>query len=619
MIVMMMRRIFMGLCSSALMLGQAQLFAQMDTEIRNDTLAEVGKKVITARDLIERMELMPWPGKDSPGDLDSAKVKALQSLVGEQILAQEAAVRGLGNDSTMRGRANNVEKLMVRDELYRREVQSRIQVNQQEILQGIKRFAVEMKVLMIGVRTEREANAMSLALQSEARPESVIAHFPATVDTVTVNFGLLERKQEDVVYALDSVRRASPPVNVSRLGWVVLYLVEKETNPEYVKRSIPERTQAVTQKIRRRKELDKANRYYADLLAGERAEADPQAFDLLAGTIYDILSADSARYRNESGYRLDVVVDKVEAVLAHHLNDNFVKMGRRTMTLVEVLEGYRTFSFALPTLNRADFRQRLNASIREVVAREFVAREGYRKGLEKTGAVRHDVATWTNYWLARRLEQSIINDVSVGDEEVLASLLEHSDTYGGGYEVSVREILVDSLTQAIPLVERINAGADMRELARKFSRRKEWALRDGESGFFPVRKHPEIGFRAMEVDSGALVGPVKVTDGYSTFVVLGKRRLKTEGVMSYDSLRTLVRGDLYARKAQRLVNAFVASAAKNHKVNLYYRSLKKVDVRPFNMVTKRLIGFGGSMVAVPPLTPLWEWVRETKDVREIFP
>jgi hypothetical protein len=619
----MIRRIFVRLFSSALMLVQAQLFAQMDTEIQNDTLAEVGKKVITARDLIERVELMPWPGKDNPGEADSAKVKALQSLVGEQILAQEAAARGLGNDSTMRGRVKNVENLMVRDELYRREVQSRIQVSQQEILQGIERFAVQMKVLMIGLRTEREANAISLALQKEARPDSVIAHLPdaapATVDTVTVSFGLLERKQEDVVYALDSTRRASPPVNVSRLGWVVLYLIEMETDPEYARRSIPERIQAVTHKIRRRKELDRANRYYADLLAGQRAEADPQAFDLLAGTIYDILSADSVRYRNESGYRLDMVVDAVEGALARHLNESLVKMGKRSMTLGEVLEGYRTFSFALPNLNRADFRQRLNASIREVVAREFVAREGYRKGLEKTGAVRHDVATWTNYWLARRLEQSIINDVTVGDEEVLASLLEHSDTYGGGYEVSVREILVDSLTQAIPLVERINAGSDMSELARNFSKRKEWAVRGGESGFFPVREHPEIGFRAMEADTGTLVGPAMVTGGYSTFVVLGKRQLKTEGVMSYDSLRSLVRNELYARKARRLVNAFVATAAKNHNVNLYYRSLKKVDVKAMNMVTKRLIGFGGSMVAIPPLTPLWEWVRETKDVREIFP
>ncbi len=31
-----------------------------------DTLATVGTRAITARDLIERIELMPWAGKDKP-------------------------------------------------------------------------------------------------------------------------------------------------------------------------------------------------------------------------------------------------------------------------------------------------------------------------------------------------------------------------------------------------------------------------------------------------------------------------------------------------------------------------------------------------------------------------
>ena len=54
-----------------------------------DTLARVGSSIITERDLLERIELMPWEGKDKPNEYDSSKIKALNSLVAERLLAVE--------------------------------------------------------------------------------------------------------------------------------------------------------------------------------------------------------------------------------------------------------------------------------------------------------------------------------------------------------------------------------------------------------------------------------------------------------------------------------------------------------------------------------------------------
>jgi hypothetical protein len=51
-----------------------------------DTLADIGTAVISARDLLERLELMPFPGKDHPAQHDSAKMLALRALVAEKLL-----------------------------------------------------------------------------------------------------------------------------------------------------------------------------------------------------------------------------------------------------------------------------------------------------------------------------------------------------------------------------------------------------------------------------------------------------------------------------------------------------------------------------------------------------
>jgi len=54
-------------------------------------------------------------------------------------------------------------------------------------------------------------------------------------------------------------------------------------------------------------------------------------------------------------------------------------------------------------------------------------------------------------------------------------------------------------------------------------------------------------------------------------------------------------------------------------VKLYYDRLKKVEIEPINIVTKRFIGFGGTMLAAPTLYPLWQWVGETENVQHVFP
>ena len=85
---------------TVLAIGAAQVVAQPGKTLPTDTLATVGTSVITAKDFLERFELMPWPGKDRRAEHDSAKVKALRSMVAERLLAQEADARSAAASSS---------------------------------------------------------------------------------------------------------------------------------------------------------------------------------------------------------------------------------------------------------------------------------------------------------------------------------------------------------------------------------------------------------------------------------------------------------------------------------------------------------------------------------------
>jgi parvulin-like peptidyl-prolyl isomerase len=585
----------------------------------SDTLATVGTRAITSRDLLERIELMPWPGKDKPTQMDSAKIKALQSLAAEAILSMESAAQGIVDDSTFRMHSRNVEKLMVRDELYKREVRAKVSVTPQEISQGLKRFARQVKALMINTGSQSEAAALAQLLRGGARLDSLSRVKRLVIDTASVRFALLEKSQEDVVYSLSSGKPVSDPVNVPRLGWVVLYLLDIFPDPEYAKLSQDERQQTVQQKITRRKEAVRAASYVTNELASRRAEAKPATFQLLATTLFDLLAGDTALYRSDKGYRLDKVAPAAEARLRPHLHDGLVELEGEVLTLQDVLEAWRNFDFYIPTLEKKEFLRQVNGAVREVVVREILTREGFRRKLEQTESVQHDVDVWMNAWLASALSQKLVNGVNATEKEVMDYLVSHPDEIGNDYLVNVRELLSDSLSTALSMLERVVRGEDFRKLCQTFSKRKGWAERGGESGYFAAARVPEIGFLALESDTGKINGPVRTGDGYSIFAVLGKKQREGKNVISYDSLKGLVKEQLLSDKMDERLDEFVAAVAKNYPVTLYYDRLRQLSISPVNMVTKRMIGFGGTMPASPGLMPMYRWVDQAASVRQIYP
>ena len=67
------------------------------------------------------------------------------------------------------------------------------------------------------------------------------------------------------------------------------------------------------------------------------------------------------------------------------------------------------------------------------------------------------------------------------------------------------------------------------------------------------------------------------------------------------------------------VKGHLPGASLEVHLKLPYNHLRKVEVSPTNVVTKRFIGFGGTMMAVPGVYPLWDWLRNTPYVKEILP
>ncbi|MGB2869400.1 MAG: peptidylprolyl isomerase [Bacteroidota bacterium] len=591
--------------------------AQRSRALPTDTLAKIGGAVISAEDLLERIELMPWPEKQKLSQADSAKVKALQSLVAEKVLALEGYKLGIDRDRTLGGLTDALEKLFIRDELYRREVRAKTQVTQQEMATGMKRFGSQRGVLLVRADSREHAETLFRKLSKAKdllKSLASVSPKPAEVDSITMEFGGEDLALENAAFALQK-EKLSTPVKSDAAGWVLLYLTGERLNPDYKTLGVEERVRRVERNIRERKEAGNAAKLYRNILAKKSARANGDMFNAVADTLLKVMIRDSASIHIKSGFLLSAaVLDRCASLLGPLRENALVEMEGGDLSVEAVIEMMKLDKFDVPKLESELFKTGLNRFVKRIAEEEFLTREGRKKNLQNTRRVQHDLGVWSEYWVSQLLLRKLRDSVKVTEEEVRDYFVKNCAVLGKWYEINVREVLSESPSAASVVLGQLQEGKALADIARDLSTRKEWAARGGESGYFSGLQHPELVFYAFDADTGRLLGPVKIPEGYSIFKVLDKRRTDSLSTLLFDTMKVNVRNRLRLETQKATVDSFIATGARELGAQLKYEKLHGVSVTPTNMVTTRQIGFGGEINAVPMLAPQWDWIRKLQPV-----
>jgi hypothetical protein len=363
----------------------------------------------------------------------------------------------------------------------------------------------------------------------------------------------------------------------------------------------------VADSLRGLAQRDRATAFLRETLSGRRAEVDSTTLLLLVDSLRDLL----ARQPRESGGAANGVgeyADELLGGLAPSLERRLVQLPDGPWSLGEAIESLRFYPLVIRARTRRGFAAELSVRLRELVEGEMLARVALRRGLGRDPSVVREVERWRSAWRAEQaLERVSAGPRASEDEAFRRFALDDPDRARAACEVDVREILSESRERAAAVRARIEAGADFDSLARTLSRRIEWSARGGHSGFFAVPRYPHLGAAALMAPADSLIGPLRTPDGWSVFRVAGKR-------IAADSLDARARLAAASVKATALdraarVSTHIARLAEHAGVRFDYAALGRVRVFPANMVTKRLLGFGGGMLAAPSLLPLWEWTR----------
>jgi hypothetical protein len=378
-------------------------------------LARIGPASITVQEFLERLDLIPWPGKDNPATRDSAKFKALASLVAEKLLAMQAVDQGISTMETTTKELKGLERLFARDEMYRSEIQSVVSVRPEEINEGIRRFAFVLTLNSYIMRSEQEARLLAEMLNrsNDKRPEPIPRSGVVSHDTIKIRFGDLSESVERAAYAIDSVGHAQvfhSPAD----GWFVLQLLDRETNDAYMKASSDTRRSTVEQLIRQRKELQRAREFLRPVFT-ENIKLDSTLFHMLAESLRVILVADSAGRREEGTFGISSdVIGTLKERLKPMLTRSIASMGKSALSCEELIDELLYFPVRFASLRRNAFLKTLNEQIRSLVEAGLISQEALRRGMERRPGVQRDLRVWRESVQADRMLRHLVD--SLGGE-----------------------------------------------------------------------------------------------------------------------------------------------------------------------------------------------------------
>jgi foldase protein PrsA len=204
--------------------------------------------------------------------------------------------------------------------------------------------------------------------------------------------------------------------------------------------------------------------------------------------------------------------------------------------------------------------QELNTLI-ENVRSQFICDEQFNSTLAANGLnyAGFKEQLFLKIKLNRMIEKNV-QGMAISEADMKTFFDENKDAFSTPEQVRAEHILVNSSETADRIIEQLNAGANFKELAVKYSTDKASLVCGGELGFFSKGMMiPEFEDAAFKLKIGETSLPVKTEYGYHVIRVLEKKPAKTA---NYEELKPLIEMSLFNNKLsvnRQLVSEYITS------------------------------------------------------------
>ena len=481
---------------------------------------------ISEKDFVYSYELTPSLATNLKGL--AAKKAHLDLMIDKKLMALEGLKRGLDRDKKVFIPLKWYEEKAIRQQLYREVVRDKVDIADEELRDAFEKSETTVRVRHLPAKTWEDAmqfrekllNGGSFYdLAGRAFKDSVLASNGG--DLGYFSFGDMDEAIEQAAFSL-KIGQISEPVK-SKWAYHIIRVEEKKQNAILTENQFARSKYKLEKIIRRRKETRIADKYIKDFMNPRHVRVYGPSILFLVDKAKQhansLLPAEAPKLR-------DSEIGEIRHSVEEHLQEVIVEFDGGRWTIGDFLEKLKSVHpDARPTMTS-------RANLKDVVARmvrdEFLAQEGYKRGLQNSKYVKDEVRRWQEDLVFNRMRKMLLDTVTVSEKEMNEFHAKNKAKYVEPVRVNIREIFVNDESLANDLLKRIKTGENFGELAKKNSLRKWAASKGGEFGFFGAGMHGKVGKIALAKNAGDLAGPYEIDDptygpGFSIFKVFEKK------------------------------------------------------------------------------------------------
>jgi len=582
-------------------------------------VAKAGETTISVSEFRDRFELTPHINQ-SP-DVERNKRNVLISLLGEKLLVEEAHKIDLEKSEKFLVYSDQMKKEAIVEKLIDQEIASKIEVSNEEVKQGFVRSQIKLDFQVLTFDTEeqafnakREIDAGVSFVQVKRNYQTDTFISADSVITIQMKWGEAHPNLEEVAYSLNKNEVAEPVFADGR--YYILKLINRTSAVFLTEGDFVNKAPSIKKTIKRRKRTQMLAQYMQGIMEKKKVRVSHQVFVMVAGALEKIYGI-KENISNPDQQLPEVSTDSLQhnSDIADHLKDTFARFeDGSTWTIGDFIKKLSVGPYPLKKASRIVFLKNLRSIIKRMIELETLAKQGRAANLDKTYFVQYQTKMWEDSYLGQLMRQQIIDTVTVTDAEIEYYYQKNINNYTRPTMVKLHEILVDDLSQAKHILQRIKNGEDMSNLARHYNKRQISIKTNGVMGYFKPAALGKVGDVAIQLEKGELAGPIKTEKNqYSVFKLLDKIEA---GSLPLKAAWDDVKRDALSEKRLRTMDSYLIQLADKYKVELDKSVIDTMQMNDINMLI--LKQHYANRTAAPIITPLHKSYRWQNYMNKIY-
>ena len=505
-------------------------------EMGDRVVAQIGDAEITVDLLQEFIDGLPEDAKVETTRVEEAR-NHLNTMINIQLLIMEAKAADLDKSPEFRARLERVQREKLISIFQDRALEVEEEVEEGEVREYAERMGLTRAVRLADIMVSSRENALAALRElKNGVPFGQVAQKWSINKKTSAQGGDLGRYTtrehmvtplQDKLFSL-ALGEVSEPIKIG--GNYSIFTVIADSTIELS----PQRRLAIQMGLKKEKKQRALSTLVAELKEKHHLELNREGLALIVEKVRGGASFASETERNIVLYRYDggEITAQDLADAGHVLKGN---------ALAQLSDSSQVIAFAE----------------RHVVPNAMLVEAALRAGIDEEAETVEWRGNQANQLLISALRARLLRaKVTIAENELRQFYKAHAERYMHPEQIEVQEVLVGTEAEALRLMEQIQKGARLGDLAKKYSIRSlENRDAEGRFHFHLFEKAFLGGFVevAEKAEIGALTGPAKVDGGYSIFKVLSRERKRE----TFQEAEWRVRSQLRREKNRKAFNLFI--------------------------------------------------------------